>query len=256
MSEDALQQLVDAYCEEPAAGLRSAIITKALPLVRSIVGKVRKPANNTLAETEDLESAGIMGLLQAIDSYTPEKNVQFNTFAYYRIRGSIIDYLRKIDQLPRQQRNLYGQVQRYIGQLQQQLGREPEDREVANALDIPLDEYLDVLVNVQQRSVLSMEGSLYEDNDQQSVSDSIPDRTFRAPDADLEDEFTLSLVKKELKKLKERDQLILALYYYEEMTLAEIALSMGLTEARISQIVGKILLQLKALVFSEPQVKS
>lgn len=256
MSEDALQQLVEAYCEDPAPGIRSAIITKALPLVRSIVGKVRKPANNTLAETEDLESAGILGLLQAIESYSPEKNVQFNTFAYYRIRGNIIDYLRKIDQLPRQQRNLYGKVRHSIELLQQQLGREPEDREVAETMDLPLDEYLDVLVNVQQRSVLSMEGALFEGNDQQRVSDSIPDQTFRAPDADLEDEFTLSLVQRELKKLKERDQLILALYYYEEMTLAEIALSMGLTEARISQIVGKILLQLKGLVFSDPQVKS
>jgi RNA polymerase sigma factor for flagellar operon FliA len=104
---DSLQELVTAYCESPTPALRHAIITKAMPLVRSIVGKINRP-DTPLSQYEDLVSAGIVGLLQALDSYDNTKNVQFNTFAYYRIRGNVIDYLRKIDKMPRFQRNMYG----------------------------------------------------------------------------------------------------------------------------------------------------
>ncbi|TNE74629.1 FliA/WhiG family RNA polymerase sigma factor [bacterium] len=245
-----LQDLVDAYCEEPTMALKNAIITKSVPLVRSIVGKISKP-DTPLSQFEDLESAGMMGLIQALDNYSKEHQVQFNTFAYYRIRGNIVDYLRKIDQVPRLQRAAYGKAQTTIELLMQKLGRYPNDEEVANEMGISLEEYSDLLANVQQRSVLSLNDYRYGDEEGQTNSEFIPDEETESPDAELERLTMRQKLEREIKKLKEREQLILALYYFEDLTLKEIAAVLGLTEARISQILGKLLLQLKVSLNAE-----
>lgn len=240
-----LQELVQAYCDEPTSGLRNAIITKSMPLVKSIVGKVNKP-DNPLSQFEDLESAGIMGLLHALDNYDNEKNVQFNTFAYYRIRGSIIDYLRKIDEMPRLQRANFGKAQEVMERLQQELGRDPDDDEIAEAMGLSMDEYNQMLMSVQQRSILSLDSSRYDDSGSENLTGYIEDQNTEKPDAELEREGINKILQNHIKKLKERDRIILALYYYEDLTLNEIAMVLGLSEARISQIVGKLLLQLRA----------
>lgn len=250
MSEASLQELVMAYCDEPSSGLRNAIISKAMPLVKSIVGKVNRP-DNPLSQFEDLESAGIMGLLQALDSYDPEQKVQFNTFAYYRIRGNVIDYLRKIDEMPRLQRSNYGKAQEIMERLTQELGRTPKDEEVAKEMDMSLDDYYKLLRTVQQRSVLSLDYQKYDDDSTSDFGSYIEDKEIESPDANLDRESLKKKLTKHIKKLKERDRLVLALYYYEDLTLSEIALLLGLTEARISQIVGKLLLQLRSQISKE-----
>lgn len=240
-----LQELVEAYCDEPTSGLRNKIITQAMPLVKSIVGKVNKP-DNPLSQFEDLESAGIIGLLHALDHYEADKNVQFNTFAYYRIRGSIIDYLRKIDEMPRMQRTNFGKAQEIMEKLQQELGREPEDEEVAEAMGLEISDYHALMMSVQQRSVLSLDNSRYDDSNSGQLSSYLEDENTEKPDAGIERQGIQKILQSQMKKLKERDRIILALYYYEDLTLNEIAMVLGLSEARISQIVGKLLLQLKA----------
>ncbi len=251
---DSLQELVTAYCESPTPALRHAIITKAMPLVRSIVGKINRP-DTPLSQYEDLISAGIVGLLQALDAFDSGKNVQFNTFAYYRIRGNIIDYLRKIDKMPRFQRNMYGRAQEAMERLMQRLGREPEDEEVAGELEMTVDEYNNLLVNVQQRAVLSLDDRKYTDSDSDRLSDHIEDENIVSPSHDIEKQTLYDHLGEEIRKLKERDQMVLAMYYYEEMTLNEIAQVLGLTEARISQIIGKLLLQLRGILEKEPEFK-
>jgi RNA polymerase sigma factor for flagellar operon FliA len=238
-----LQDLVNEYCDHPTPALRNAIIEKSIPLVKSIVGKINRP-DNALALYEDLESAGILGLLQALDNYNADQKVQFNTFAYYRIRGNVIDYLRKIDEVPRMQRTTFGKAQEIMNRLTQEYGREPEDSEVARELEISLDDYNKLLMTVQQRSVLSLD---YESGDEGSTNlgSMIEDTDSDQPDARIIAEGMQLKLKEHIKKLKERDRLILALYYYEDLTLSEIAVLLGLTEARISQLVGKLLLQLR-----------
>ncbi|MEX1122055.1 MAG: FliA/WhiG family RNA polymerase sigma factor [Balneolales bacterium] len=238
-----LQELVNAYCDEPTEGIRNTIITESMPLVKSIIGKIRRP-DTPLSQYEDIESAGIMGLLQALDSYDCLKKNQFNTFAYYRIRGSVIDYLRSIDQLPRNDRALFGKAQEAIDKLQQELGRDPEDDEVAYELNILKKDYLTLLSNVQQRAVLSLDSDSQSSNSYQT--DRIEDPNSELPDQSLIQEDTTANIKSVIKQLKEKDKLILALYYYENLTLKEIALLLGLTEARISQIIGKLLIKLKS----------
>jgi RNA polymerase sigma factor for flagellar operon FliA len=244
-----LQDLVNEYCDSPTPALRNAIIEKSIPLVKSIVGKINRP-DNALASFEDLESAGILGLLQALDNYNADQQVQFNTFAYYRIRGNIIDYLRKIDEVPRMQRTTFGKAQEIMNKLTQELGREPEDAEVAKELDITLEDYNKLLMTVQQRSVLSLD---YESGDEGSANlgSLIEDEDADQPDARIIAEGMQLKLKDHIKKLKERDRLILALYYYEDLTLSEIAVLLGLTEARISQLVGKLLLQLRNAMSKE-----
>ncbi|MDG5766732.1 FliA/WhiG family RNA polymerase sigma factor [Balneolales bacterium ANBcel1] len=242
MGDKTLQELVDTYCEEPVDGLRNAIISKSMPLVRSIIGKIKRP-DHPLTHREDLESAGISGLLQALDSYDSEKNIQFNTFAYYRIRGSVIDYLRKVDQIPRVQRSNYGRAQEISDQLTQQLGRQPEDHEVADELGMSVDEYQTLLSNVQQRNALSLDSRF--DSDGGSLYDTMADPESEQPDEKLQKDTMVSKLQKRIGELNDRDRLILTLYYFEDMTLNEIALLLDRSEARISQIIGKLLLQLK-----------
>lgn len=239
-----LQELVELYCKDPASGLRNSIISKSMPLIRSIIGKISRP-DQPLSQQEDLESAGIYGLLQAMDSYDCERNIQFNTFAYYRIRGNIVDYLRSIDQLPRKQRKNYGEVQQIIEEKSQILGREPSDEEIAEELDMDIEDYHQLLSNVQQRNALSLDSPPY---DEQSSShyEYHKDPDAESPDINLEKKERTEALQQKIGKLKERERLILMLYYYEDMTMSEIALLLELTEARISQIVGKLLLKLRS----------
>ncbi|MGF1670610.1 MAG: sigma-70 family RNA polymerase sigma factor, partial [Balneolaceae bacterium] len=204
-----------------------------------------------LSQYEDIESAGIMGLLQALENYDCSKQIQFNTFAYYRIRGNIIDYLRSIDQLPRTDRTLFGKAQEIIDQLQQELGRQPEDEEVAEKMEMSLEDYQTLLSNVQQRAVLSLDNPVISAESDQPVLEQIKNEESEQPDSRFEKESMSQQIKMAINQFKERERLILALYYYEDLNLKEIALLMGLTEARISQIVGKLLLQLRATLQTE-----
>lgn len=252
MNNKTLQELVELNCKNPADGLRNLIISKSMPLIRSIIGKINRP-DQILAQREDLESAGISGLLQAMESYECDRNVKFNTFAYYRIRGSIVDYLRSIDQLPRKQRKNYGEIRNIIERKSQALGREPSDEEIAEELGMSLEDYYKLLSNVQQRNALSLDSPVYENNSSSHYAvHENPDS--ETPDTNLEKKERSEALKNKIGELKERDRLILMLYYYEDMTMSEIALLLELTEARISQIIGKLLIQLKDELSKEQKV--
>jgi RNA polymerase sigma factor for flagellar operon FliA len=172
--------------------------------------------------------------------------VKFNTFAYYRIRGNVIDYLRKIDKMPRVKRATYGKAQQVMERLSQELGREATDEEIANELEISLDDYYKLLMSVQQRSILSLDYTMYDEDSGREMSDMIEDQEIERPDAGMDRDSMQQKLKAHIKQLKDRDRLVLALYYYEDLTLSEIAQLLDLTEARISQIVGKLLLQLRS----------
>ncbi|MEX1063599.1 MAG: sigma-70 family RNA polymerase sigma factor, partial [Balneolaceae bacterium] len=219
MGDKSLQELIESYCRHPAAGLRNVIISKSIPLIRSILGKISRP-DQPLTQREDLESAGISGLIQAMDSYDCEKNIQFNTFAYYRIRGSIIDYLRKIDKLPRKQRKKYGQVQEVTERLSQRLGRTPGDDEVAEELGMSPDQYYELLSGVQQRNALSLDSSMLKDSP--PIYDTHADPDSESPDQHLESAELIHTLQQKLEQLNDRDRLILTLYYFEDMTMSEI----------------------------------
>ena len=240
MTQD-LQPVVERYLADPRASNREAVVLAAVPLVRSLIGKLTIP-DTPLASRGDLENAALLGLLQALDNYSLERGTPFISYAYGRVRGALIDYLRSIDALSQKRRRQLGQAQQAIQVLRQMLGGEPEDQDVADYLGLSIEEYHALMIDAQSRFALS----LYENaEDQQPVLETVPNedamRAFDQIDKDSMHQYVESLVS----RLPKREQEILALYYYENLTLREIGQILSLTEARISQILGKTLLSLR-----------
>ncbi len=238
-----LQRLVEQYVADPSSANREAVVLAAVPLVRSMVGRLSIP-DHPLATREDLENVGLMGLLQALDSYDPERGTPFISYAFGRIRGALVDYLRSIDALPRERRRKLAELQQAIETLRQTLGGEPDDQDVADYLGISLQEYYTLLSDAQRRFALSLQETVGEDGDQ-SVLETIPNEEAEKQFEEIDRASLIEYVTKLIQRLPEREQNILALYYYENLTLREIAQLLGLTEARISQILGKTLLTLR-----------
>lgn len=238
-----LQALAENHALSPNPVNRDAVVRAALPYVRSLVGRINAP-DHPLASREDLENVGLYGLLQALDGYDPSRKTPFVSYAYGRIRGAVVDYLRSIDALPRERRRRLAQAQQVAETLRQEFGREPKDREVADHLDTSLSDYHRLLTDAQRRYALSLHTPLGVDNDQ-VVLETIPNEDAMEAFDKIDRASLHAYVQRLIQDLPEREQNILALYYFENLRLREIAQLMSLTEARISQILSKILLNLR-----------
>ena len=238
-----LQRLAEEHAADPSPSNREAVVVAAVPLVRSLVGRLSVP-DHMLASREDLENVGLLGLLQALDGYDPERGTPFVSFAYGRIRGALVDYLRSIDALPRERRRRLAEAQRAVETLRQSLGAEPDDQDVADYLGITIADYHRLLTDAQRRFALSLHASTGTDGEQ-AVLETIPHEDALQAFENVDRQSLQDYIAVLIKELTEREQTILALYYYENLTLREIASLLGLTEARISQILGKILMTLR-----------
>lgn len=238
-----LQQLAEQHARDGSPRNREAVVVSAVPLVRSIVGKLTVP-DHPLASREDLENVGLMGLLQALDSYDPDRGTPFVSFAYGRIRGALVDYLRSIDALPRERRRQLAEAQQAVDTLRQAMGDEPDDTDVADFLGISLSAYHGILTDAQRRFALSLHDTSSGDGEQ-PVLELIPNDNADDVEERVEKDSMNAHIAALVRELPEREQNILALYYFEDLTLREIASLLSLTEARISQILGKIMLTLR-----------
>lgn len=242
MSQD-LQSVAVEFVENPTEKNREAVVIAAIPLVRSIVNRLNIP-DHPLATREDLESVGSLGLLQALDGFDPNRGTPFVSYAYGRVRGALVDYLRSIDALPRERRRLLAEAHKSMDILRQDLGDEPSDHAVAEHMGMTLVEYHTLLRDAQCRFSLSLNSPIDADGEQ-TVVDSLPNEdtmlAFEAIDTESLKDYIGTLIK----ELPEREQTILALYYFEDLTLREIAGLMDRTEARISQILAKVLKTLR-----------
>jgi RNA polymerase sigma factor FliA len=214
---------------------RDELIQRGLPIVRRIAFRLarRLPPN---VDVGDLIGAGTEGLLKAIESYDANHAARFETYAEARVRGAILDELRAQDALTRHGRRQMGEVTRVMRRLESELGRSPEEQEVAAALGIDLEAYQKMAENLSRAPALANLGALDPDD--------------VAGSADSAQEFEHRELKGQLagaiKKLPERTQQVLALYYQEECTLAEIGEILGVTESRICQILGDATARLRA----------
>lgn len=238
-----LQRLAEQYSADPSEANREAVVLAAVSLVRSLVGRLSTP-DHPLASREDLENVGLLGLLQALDRYDPARGTPFASYAYGRIRGALVDYLRSIDALPRERRRRLAEAQQAAETLRQMLGMEPDDQDVADYLGISISDYHGLLTDAQCRFSLSLYDSSGSETDQ-TVLELIPNEEAMVAFDDIDQASLHAYVTKLIGTLPEREQTILALYYYENLTLREIAGLLSLTEARISQLLGKILLNLR-----------
>jgi len=239
-----LQTLAERHAQDPSEINREAVVRAALPYVRSLVSRISTP-DHFLATREDLENVGFYGLLQALDGYDPTRKTPFVSYAYGRIRGAVIDYLRSIDALPRARRRRLAQAQQTVETLRQKHGEEPSDQDVADEMGVSLLDYHQLLYDAQRRYALSLHAPLAGSESTQLTLETIPNEEamegFEQVDRASLHDFIATLVK----ELPEREQNILALYYFENLRLRDIAQLMSLTEARISQILSKILLTLR-----------
>lgn len=239
-----LQTATLAFTADPTPAHREAVVLASLPLVRSLVGKLTLP-NHPLASWEDLEGAGLLGLMQALDTYDPERGTQFITHAYRRVQGALIDYLRSIDVLSRSKRQKVAEAQEAIHTLHQMMGDEPRDEDVADYLGLSLAEYQDLLTEAQRRFTLSVDQPAGKEDEGQRVLDMLAHEDAGAGFDAVETRSELAVLGKVIPTLPERERTILALYYIEDLTLREVGEIIGVSDARVSQIMGKTLLKLR-----------
>lgn len=240
MSHD-LQSAAELYCADKTPENRQAVAVAALPLVRSMSRRIGVP-DHPLVGRDDLENVGMLGVLHALDIYNPERGTSFASFAYARIRGAFIDYLRTVDLLSRDRRRKVAEAQAVADEMQQRLGTEPRAQDVATQLGLSVDEYHSLLSDAQRRFTLSLH-SEHDGGSGRSLSpiEVIPHPSPMEEQEALERQSLFGYVERLIRRLPEREQQIIQLYYFEGLTLREIAGRFRLTEARISQILSRVL---------------
>jgi RNA polymerase sigma factor for flagellar operon FliA len=226
---------------------REKIIEEFLPIIKHLAFKVSRGFDDD-GITEDLISSGVLGLLEAMEKFDPGRGIKLNTFAYLRIRGAMIDELRKRDWFPRSARTKAKKLEEVIRKLEARLGRYPREEEVAEELKVDLDDYLIMLKDYGSLSILSIE-------DISEVSGMDRDGLIRyvmedgaSPEKCAEMNELEALLGHEIDRLPEKQKLVLSLYYYEDMNMKEIAEVLGITEARISQIHSQAVLSLRTFL--------
>jgi RNA polymerase sigma factor for flagellar operon FliA len=226
----------------------SALIRDNLYLVDIIVGRMvtQVPA---FMNKDDMRSAGMLGLIDAANKFDPSKNILFKTFAEYRIRGAILDEMRKLDWFSRSLREKQSNLSRTMTKLERKLGRTPEEDEMAQAMEISLEEYQQVLGEVSHLGCVSLNETLDNSEDGVSFLESLVDkRSDLSPASRLENKELAKIMASILQELSEKERLVISLYYYEELTQKEIADVLEVSEGRISQLHSQALLKLKTKV--------
>ena len=220
-SED-LEQVWAEYRATGEAGLRNRLVLQYAPLVKYVAGRLRTRMPDSV-DPDDLVSDGVLGLMDAIERFEPARGLSFQTFAVPRIRGAIIDGMRSMDFVPRSVRDKLRAVQRAQVVLEERLGRVPEDTEVAREVGIPVQQLRDL-----SRQANSNHANL-DDFD-------LADELSSAADQRVEQGDVNASLMRVVDQLGERDRVIIALYYFEGLTLAEIGEILGVTESRVCQI--------------------
>ncbi|KPC53479.1 RNA polymerase sigma factor FliA [Amantichitinum ursilacus] len=220
-------------------------VARHAPLVKRIAYHLvsRLPAS---VEVEDLIQVGLIGLMEAARNFDPNAGVQFETFATQRIRGAMLDELRSADWAPRQTRKNMRDIEKAIHALEQKLGRAPHEAEVATSMSMPLDEYQAMLADARGHQLVYYED--FEDEDENDQLDQFTADHHANPLAQLEDSGFKKLLIEGIALLPEREQLVMALYYDEELNLKEIGAVLGVTESRVSQLHSQAVARLRSRV--------
>jgi RNA polymerase sigma factor for flagellar operon FliA len=224
---------------------RERLILEHLPQVRLIARRIhdRLPESVSL---EDLVSTGILGLISAIDRFDASHNVKLKTYAEYKIRGAILDSLRGLDWAPRQQRKRAKRIEAAIAAAEQRLQRSPTEEEIAQELGISIAEYHDWLVEVRGLNIGSLENAAPDEESRRDLLRFVSGGEEEWPSRQLERAELQRLLAATIARMPEIERTVLSLYYYEEMTLREIAKIVNLHESRISQLKSQAVLRLRA----------
>lgn len=243
MDETARKRLWIDYARTKSPEIREKIILEYAPLVKVVAGRLGMYLGNNV-EFDDLVGYGIFGLIDAIDKYDSMKEVKFETYASLRIRGSILDQIRKMDWIPRTIRQKQKQIEGVIRQIEQETGRQATDEEIALGLGISDEEYVEWQSQMKITGVVSLNEYIEQgsdiSNDRVRVSSH-----FEQPEKVMEKHELKEMLMEALELLTEKEKKVILLYYYEELTLKEISNILEVSESRVSQLHTKGLSKMK-----------
>jgi len=221
--------------------LKDTLIMQYAPLVKYLAGRLSVHIGHRV-EFDDLISYGIFGLIDAIDKFSLEKGVKFETYASLRIRGAIIDSIRKLDWVPRDLRQKSKLVEQAYADLEIDLGREPSDEEIAQKLGLTIEETLELMKKASIASLVSLDDYLEQNHEENfSVRDG-----GETPEEEYDRKEVTDILVEAIDKLTDKEKNVVTLYYFEDMTLKEISKTMGVSESRVSQIHSKAVVKLRA----------
>ena len=243
-----LRDLWRRYKDSGDPRARERLVLAYSPLVKYVAGRMSSglPAH---VEEADLISYGLLGLISAIERFEPAREIRFETFAITRIKGSIIDELRSLDWVPRSVRAKAREIERANAKLEHKLHRAPTDQEMADELDSSIEDFHESLVRISNSSVVALDElwSVSDSSgDQVSLLDTIQDESAADPAQEMDLTDMKDRLADSIARLPEREKLVVALYYYENLTLREIGEVLGVTESRVSQLHTKAVLRLKS----------
>ena len=251
---DSLLEAWNSYKSNGDPGARDRLILNYSPLVKYVAGRVAVglPAN---IEQADLISYGIFGLIDAIDKYDRSRGIKFETYAISRIRGAIIDELRAIDWVPRSVRFKAREVEKAYSALENRLKHPPSDAEIAEEMGISIEDLNHIYTQMSTVSLVALDELMSGDGmgDKLALVDTIEDTRTAGPMEVFESEEMKGILQDAINRLPEREKIVVTLYYFEGLTLAQIGEVLGVTESRICQMHTKAVLGLKGKIAEATQ---
>lgn len=223
---------------------RDFLIEYYLDFTKSIVGKFVSNLPNHI-KMKDLLSSGVTGLIRAIESFKPEKKCRFESYAALLIKGSVIDELRQLDWVPRSIHQKSNDIGRVEQKLQMQLGRDPTEKEIAQAMEIPLKKLREILYQIKPAIFVYLNDSIAYEEETTLIAEKIPDQSVKPSSQIVDQKETHELLQKLMMHLNEKERQVVRYYYFEEMLLKDIGRKLKLSESRICQLHTAALSKLK-----------
>ena len=237
------QKLWETYRKSPTPEMREQIILEYAPLVKVVAGRLSMYLGYNV-EYEDLVSYGIFGLIDTIDKFDMQKDVKFETYASLRIRGAILDQIRKMDWIPRTVRQKQKKIDEAIRNIEMRTGKNATDEQVAGELGLEQEELTEWQSRLKITNVISLNEFL--EQGQEPVMDARGNSHFSQPEDVVSESELKQVLEEALEVLTEKEKKVILLYYYEDLTLKEISKVLEVSESRVSQLHTKALLKMRA----------
>lgn len=245
------EELWIKYTKSKDGKIKQLLIEEYLYLVKIMAGRMYNYYGSKI-EYDDLVGFGVMGLIDSIERYDVTKNIKFETYAQIRIRGAIIDNIRKLDWIPRSLRKKSKEIQNSMMKLENKLGRTPSNKELAEYLDIPIEEVESILADISTFNMTSLEEILINKGEHNIADDS----RENTPENLYEEKELKEILADTIDRLPRKEKTVISLYYFEELTYKEIGHILELSESRISQIHSKAILELKNKLIRKGLIES
>lgn len=236
------EKLWQNYQKNPTPELREQLIIEYSQLVKLVAGRLSMYLGYNV-EYEDLVSYGIFGLIDAIDKFDTDKNVKFETYASLRIRGSILDQIRKMDWIPRTVRQRQRKIEEAMKQIEMRTGKSATDEELAKELNLSGEELLSWQSQMKITNIVSL--NEFEETGPEPVADPHGHAHFAQPETVVEEEELKITLRESLEHLTEKERRVIEFYYYEDLTLKEISRILEVSESRVSQLHTKALQKMR-----------